>query len=199
MDEKTAELRDIFMDVTDADTVTERQSDDRGSLTADAGDVDERVRDVVAEMRATVGFDTDLDDDGLVRVVRGFYEGESDTAIAEALDVSRRTVFRARLDLHLLRDRDTEAPFDIEALRELRGTDLSVGAVAEELDVSASTVRRYARVVEAQDEARRVSYRFRSEFEDVFTDAELSATMTQDVTEDGLEDATEGMETDVSF
>ncbi|WP_255151193.1 conditioned medium-induced protein 4 [Halorarius halobius] len=198
MDEKTEELRDIFIDVTDEDTVTEEQADERGSLTGQDGDAD-RVREVVAEMREATEFGTDLDDEALARVVRGFYEGDSDTDIAEALDVSRSVVFRARMDLHLVRERDTDAPFTLADLREMLAADMTVDAMAEELDVSASTVRRYVRVVEAQNAARRVSHRFQSEFEDAFTDADLSANMTEEVKEDGLEDATEGMETDVSF
>lgn len=199
MDEKTEELRDIFMDVTDEDTVTEKQEDDRGSLTGDSENTDERLGEVVAEMRTVYEFTTDLNDKALVRIVHGFYEGESDAAVAEALDVSRSVIFRARMDLHLVRDRDTEAPFDIEDLREMVSDGRSVADIAAEFDVSESTVRRYRRVVEAQTESRQVSQRYRSEFEDAFTDAELSSNMTDDMKEDGLEDATEGMENDVSF
>lgn len=199
MDEKTEELRDIFMDVTDEDTVTESQEETRGSLTEDEQAVADRLEEVVAEMRERYGFGTDLADRDLCRVVRGFYEGESDSTVADALDVSRRVVFRARLDLHLVRDRDTDAPFEMATLRELLARDRSVSEIADELDVSESTVRRYRRVVNAQDEARRVSDRFRSEFEDILTDAGITTQMTTDIKEDGLEEATEGMETDVSL
>jgi transposase len=199
MDEKTEELRDIFMNVTDEATVTERQEDARGSLTGDGRDAEEHLRGVVADMREATSFSTDLDDEALVRVVRGFYEGESDTEIAEALDASRSVVFRARMDLHLVRDRDTDAPFDLADLRDLLAEDWSVEDLADELDVSTSTVRRYTRVVETQAAARRVSNRYRSAFEEAFTDAELSTNMTGDVKQDGLDDALDGMETDVSF
>lgn len=37
MDEKTEELRDIFVDVAGEDTVTERQEDGHGSLLSDEG------------------------------------------------------------------------------------------------------------------------------------------------------------------
>jgi hypothetical protein len=203
MDEKTEELRDIFMDVTDEDTVTERQEEGRGSLADEQSeaDVEAGIRSVVEEMRERYEFDTDLDDDALVRVVRGYFEGDSDTETAEAVGADRRTVFRARLDLQLLRDRDTDAPFDLADLRDLLVDDVPVSEVAEELGASESTVRRYRRVLRAQHEARQVSDRFRAEFEDQFTDAELSEQMTSEVKEDGLEEATEGMESesDVSF
>lgn len=201
MDEKTEELRDIFMDITDEDTVTERQEESRGSLTGDESAVDERLSAVIAEMDEHFGFETKLSDAERCRVVRGYYEGDSDSAIADALDVSRRTVFRARTELHLLRDRDTEAPFDLGRLRDLLEEDLSTSDIAAKLDVSPTTVRRYSRVIRAQDEARRVSDRFKSEFEDALTDAGIADRLTTDVKEDGLEDATEGTEpeSDVSF
>ena len=203
MDEKTEELRDIFMDVTDEDTVTERQEEGRGSLADEQSeaDVEAGIRSVVEEMCERYEFDTDLDDDALVRVVRGYFEADSDTEIADAVGADRRTVFRARLDLQLLRDRDTDAPFDLADLRDLLVDDVPVSEVAEELGASESTVRRYRRVLRAQHEARQVSDRFRAEFEDQFTDAELSEQMTSEVKEDGLEEATEGMEaeSDVSF
>lgn len=199
MDEKTQELRDIFMDVADDATVTERQEAARGSLAGEERDVEGRLREVVADMRAALGFDTALDDAALARVVHGFYEGESDTAIAEALDVARTTVFRARLDLHLVRERDTDAPFELADLRAALSEGRATDDIAADLDVSASTVRRYARVVEAQDAARRVSHRYRSAFEEVFPESNLSVNMTGDVKRDGLDDALDGMESNVSF
>ena len=203
MDEKTEQLRDIFMDVTDEDTVTERQEEGRGSLADEQSDEDVAagIRSVVEEMRERYEFDTDLGDDALVRVVRGYFEGDYDTEIAEAVEADRRAVFRARLDLQLLRERDTDPPFEMADLRDLLVDDVAVSEIAERLGVSESTVRRYRRVLRAQHEARQVSDRFRAEFEDQFTDAELSEQMTSEVKEDGLEEATEGMESesDVSF
>lgn len=199
MDEKTEELRDIFMDVTDEETVTESQETERGSLTVDEEGGDEAIEEVVAEMREAYEFATDLSDAELRRVVRGFYEGDSDTAIAEDLGVSRGTVVRARLDLHLVRDRDTDAPFDLAELRELLDGERTMAEVADALGVAGSTVRRYRRVIDAQDEARRVSNRYRAAFEDALADVDLAERMTEEMTEDGLADATDGMETNVSF
>lgn len=194
MDEKTEELRDIFEEVTGEDTVTEEQEETPGSLASGDEDVTGGLAEVVARMREEYAFDTDLTDEEYARVARGYYEGESDTDVAEELEIDRREVVRARLDIHLVRDRDREAPFDLSDLRDLLGEDLSTGDIAEELEVSPSTVRRYRRVVETENEIRSVSSRFQAEFEDVLTDAGISHAMTEDVKKDGLEDATEGAE-----
>ncbi len=200
MDEKTEELRDIFMDVTDESTVTEQQAETHGSLDSEAA-IDDRLAEVVGRMRDRYDFTTTLSDDELVTVVRGFYAGDSDADIARELgDASLgKTVARARIDLHLLRDADEDAPFELDALRDLLEDDATTSECAAELDVSESTVRRYRRVVEAKRQRRTVSDQFRNEFENVLQDRELSDRMTESVQEDGLDDATEGMETNVSF
>lgn len=200
MDEKTEELRDIFMDVTDESTVTEQQEETYGSLSSEA-EVDERLEEVVAQMRDRYDFGTTLSDDELVTVVRGFYADDSDAEIARTLgDASLgKTVSRARIDLHLIRDSDTDAPFDIDELRDLLDSGTSTTDCADELDVSESTVRRYRRVVETQQERRTVNDQFRDEFENILQDRDLSDRMTEDIQKDGLDDATEGMETNVSF
>jgi len=199
MDEKTEDLRDIFVDVTGEETVTERQSEARGSLSLDP-EAEDRLREAVVDMREALGFDTSLDTDELVVVVQGFYDDASDADIARELgdDSLAKTVARARVELHLLRDRDTDAPFDLDALREGLEEGTSVADLAERFDVSPSTVRRYRRVLEAQRERRRTNDRFRARFEDALGDA-VSERMTADVKEKGLEGATEGQETNVSF
>jgi hypothetical protein len=197
MDEKTEELRDIFEEVTGEETVTEKQEETPGTLAGEDDEaVAERLADVVARMRERYEFETDLSDAEYARVVRGYYEGEDDTDIADALDVDRRDVVRARLDVHLVRDRDRDAPFELKELRRLLNADADLGTsdLAEELDVSASTVRRYRRVVETETEIRSVSARYQADFEDVLTDAGISHDMTSDIQEDGLQDATEGAE-----
>ncbi|MFT4957585.1 MAG: DNA-binding CsgD family transcriptional regulator [Halobacteriales archaeon] len=200
MDEKTEELRDIFMDVSDSETVTETQEATHGSLTdQEEVAVMEELDGVIGRMRERFEFDAELADEEYCRVVRLFYDGASDAAIARDLDLSRQGVFRARLDVHLFRDRDLEAPFDLSTLGEHLDVDHSMTVIADMLDVSPSTVRRYRRVIRARDEARRSNDRFRDEFETILPDADLSTRLTGDVKEDGLDDATEGMETNVSF
>ncbi|WP_435177423.1 conditioned medium-induced protein 4 [Halorussus sp. AFM4] len=200
MDEKTEELRDIFMDVTDESTVTERQEETHGSLSSETA-VEERLQEIVTRMRDRYDFGTSLSDEELVTVVRGYYAGDSDAEIARELgDASLgKTVSRARIDLHLVRDADEDAPFDMDDLRDLLDDDATASECAEELGVSESTVRRYCRVIEAQRQRRTVNDQFRNEFENVLQDRELSDRMTEGVQEDGLDDATEGMETNVSF
>ena len=200
MDEKTEELRDIFIEVTDEDTVTESQEETPGSLASDE-DVEARLRETIADMRENLEFSTTLSDDDLVTVVRGFYAGDSDAEIARSLgDASlSKTVNRARIDLHLLTDDDRDAPFPLETLREELDHGRSVTDIADRLDVSESTVRRYRRIVAAEMERRRVNDRYRDEFENVLQDREIAERLTANVQEDGLDDATGGMETDVSF
>ncbi|MFB6136381.1 MAG: conditioned medium-induced protein 4 [Halobacteriaceae archaeon] len=201
MDNKTEELRDVFLEVTDEETVTESQEDGRGSLTTDDEGVDERLAEVVADMRERVGFGISLSDGELVTVVRRFYAGDSDTEIARELgdDSLSKTVARARLDLHLLRDSDTDAPFDLDELREAVEAGHETADLADRFDASESTVRHYRRVIEAQDEIHRVNDRYRDEFANVLRDRELTERMTEDVQQDGLDEATEGQEIDLSF
>lgn len=120
MDDKTAELRDIFLDATDGEeAVTERQAERRGSL-VDADDpeaVDSRLRELVVAMRERYDFDTDLDAGAYVTLIRGFYDGDDDGALADGLEVGPETVVHARLDCHLVREDDDETPA-VEASRE---------------------------------------------------------------------------------
>ncbi|WP_458207248.1 conditioned medium-induced protein 4 [Haladaptatus sp. NG-SE-30] len=198
MDKKTEELRDIFMDVTDEATVTEAQEETHGSLGSEEK-VDERLRDVIEDMRERYEFDTSLSTEELVTVVRRFYAGDEDDEIASELDASEDTVARSRIDLHLFRRSETDVPFDIRTFRALLADDTPLSDCAAELDISESTARRYQHIVEARDEARTANQQFTNEFENILHDRELSDRMAQDIQQDGLDDATEGMETNVSF
>ncbi|WP_266079165.1 conditioned medium-induced protein 4 [Haladaptatus caseinilyticus] len=200
MDKKTEELRDIFMDVTDEETVTEKQEETHGSLSSEEK-VDERLREVIEEMRGQYDFGTSLTDEELVTVVRQFSAGNNDDEIADELgdDSLAETVSRARIDLHLFRESDTDAPFEIADLKDCLVDEMSVTDCAARLDASEATVRRYRQVIEAKDEARSVNQQYINEFENILQDRELSDRMTQDIQQDGLDDATEGMETNVSF
>jgi hypothetical protein len=198
MDEKTAELRDIFIDVTDDDSVTEKQEEPRGSLAEDETEIEGKLRTAIEQMRAQLAFETDLSLDGLIQVVRGFYDDKSDESIADTLDLDRETVAQARHDLHLIRERERDVPFDTDDFQELLAEEYTPAEIADELALNESTAQMYYRVVETQEEIRRVNSRYTNEFEELLTDADLE-DHTEDVTEDGLDEATEGMETDVSF
>lgn len=198
MDEKTERLRDIFLAVADEETVTEPQSAARGSLADEPAD-EADLAAVIEALHERYEFSTDLDAAALATVARGFYAGESDTAIGRGLDVSAGVVRRARLDLHLVTDRDLDAPFELDELRRLRASDASTAEMAEALGVSPSTVRRYARALEAQHRRRLVSDRFREEFDRLLGDGELAEQLTATIRETGLREATEDIETNVSF
>lgn len=200
MDEKTRQLRDIFMDVADDATVTERQEQSRGSLAADEGRNDQ-LRSVVDSMRDRYEFRTDLPTAQLVSVVRGFFDGASDAELAEELPSapSPEAVFHARLDLHLVAETDRDAPFDLDQLRDAVDDGRLTDEVADALGESESTVRRYRQVVETDRERRAVGDRYREEFERLLADGDLGSRLTEEVRQTGLEDATEGMETNVSF
>ncbi|MFB6075043.1 MAG: conditioned medium-induced protein 4 [Haloarculaceae archaeon] len=193
MDEKTRELRDIFMDVSEEGTVTERQQEGRGSLATDREGVDRRLREVIERLRERFGLETALDDEALVTVVRAYFEGEDDERIAESVGSDAETVLLARLDLHLFREADAEG-VPTDAIREFPPAERTAERIAEALDVDAATAERYRRVVAARENARRVSHRFRAEYEDVLADAGLATRMTESVHEDGLEEATEDID-----
>ena len=200
MDEKTEELRDIFRSISDADTVTETQERGRGSL-ATADDVRAKLRAVVEDMREDVGFDTTLSIDHLVAIVEQYYEGASDAEIARELggDTDPKMVARARLDLHIVREQDRDAPVSLDRLEDLLDQEMPIADVAAELDVSEATVRRYRRVIETQRERRRVADQYRGEFENILRDRDLAERLTSSLQETGLEDATEGQEVDVDM
>lgn len=205
MDEKTAELRDLFVETTGSDTVTESQAEGRGSLadTADEAAVDERLAELVATMRDRYEFRTDLDDETLVALVRGVYAGEDDDALAADLEVDPETVRTARLDLHLVRPADREPPDEasvsFDRLRRLVAEGASLDDCVAEVDADRATVARLRAVALADRQSTRANDRFRDEFEELLTDAALQASHAEGAHEDGLREATEDMETDVAF
>lgn len=200
MDEKTAELRDIFVETTGSDTVTESQEESPGSLADEDREGDEaRVRELVAMMRERYEFSSDLSDADLERVVELYHEGADDAAIADAVGVDEDAVFDARMDVHLVRESDREAPFDLDDLRSLHVDEVPLDERAERLGSDEATVAHYAEVVEADIESTRANDRFRDEFGELLADADLEGGLTAEAHEDGLREATEDMETDVSF
>lgn len=198
MDEKTENLRDLFMDVTEEEGVTEQQEETPGSLTDDRP-VEERLTGVIERMGETYDFETDWPIEEYRRLVHGFFEGETDADIADDLATDEDEVFRARMDLHLLREADAEFPFDPRELREHLDEGATPDDLAADLGVEEATVRRARRVQRAHEEARTANDRYRDEFEELVGDADLSGQLARDAQEDGLEEATEGMETDVEM
>ena len=196
MDEKTEELRDIFVSVSGEETITERQEEGRGSLTDDRDEED--VADVVTRMRERYEFRSDLDDEELVTVVTEFYDDADDVDVADALSISRHDAYQARMDLHLITEEDLDPAFDTDAAEDLLETE-SPETVANELGTNGDAVRRYAEAHDARNRSLRANDRFRDEFDEILADSDLTMQVAKEVREDGLEDATDGMETDVSF
>lgn len=194
-EERADELRDLFEEVTDETTVTEEREEERGTL-RDEDAIREDLRELVEEAVEALGIDTSLDVDALVRIVEGYFDGEADAAIADAVDAGPKTVRRARVQLHLLRDTDLDAPVDLGELRE-RLDDASTAEIATELDVTESTVRFYRRVVEAERAAGRAGD-YRDRFASVLQ-VDASDDLTSSAQTDGLQDATEDMEVDVDL
>jgi hypothetical protein len=197
MDEKTEELRDIFLSVSDEETVTESQADERGSLTDEGGSVEQRLQEVLDQLREKFGFETDLDVESRCELVQLFYDDRTDEELADELGVDEETAVRARLELHLIREDEPDIGEDV--LDRLREDDADPEAVAAETDLDSTTVERAAAVIEARERSRRVSHRFRTAFEEVLTDADLMDQFAADAHDDGLDDATEGAEVDVEF
>ncbi|WP_435072851.1 hypothetical protein [Halorubrum sp. HHNYT27] len=222
MDEKTAELRDIFVETTGSDTVTERQAESPGTLTdRDEAAVRERLRELIAAMRERYDFSTALDDATYARIARARFDLDDDAAIAAALTagddadyggddtdgpepvaVDADTVRSARFDLHLVREADRQvedAPFEYADLKSLTAEGRSIVDCAEALDADPDTVAKYARVARVDLTSTRANDRFRDEFRDLLTDADIEGNHAETAREDGLKEATEDIETDVSL
>jgi len=215
MDEKTSELRDIFVETTGSDTVTERQSESPGTLIdRDGAAIDERVREAIATMRERYAFGTDLDDAAYARIARGRFEEADDAAIAsavaaetesdnETVDIDSETVRDARFDLHLIRESDRAVPdgagFAYADIKRLTAEGNSIRECAEALDADIEAVAEYATVARVDLTATRANDRFRDEFRELLTDAAIEGSHAATAREDGLKEATEDMETDVSL
>lgn len=197
MDEKTAELRDIFVETTGEEAVTETQSADRGSLLDDPDD--DRVRETLSRLREETAVATELSLAVHERVVRLFFRGADDAEIAAELALDPDTVRQARLDAHLLREADRQASFDRERLRRLVAEGVSPTEAARAVDADESTVARHAAAIDAEFASRRHNHRFRDELAELLSDAPLSERLATDTRDDGLEEAAEDIETNVKL
>ncbi|ERH12581.1 MAG: hypothetical protein J07HB67_01602 [halophilic archaeon J07HB67] len=197
MDEKTAELRDIFVETTGEQEVTAAQSADRGSLLDDPDD--DRVRAVITRLREATNVETTLSVADHEDVVRSFFREPDDAAIATELDLTPEAVRQARLDAHLIRETDRQASFDRDRLRRLIVEGVTPSEAARAVDADEATVRRHATVIEAELASRRHTHRFREELVELLSDAPLSERLATDAREDGLEEAAEDIETNVKL
>lgn len=198
MDQKTEELRDIFMTVADDETVTERQEESPGTLTGEAP-VDDRLDALISRMRERYRFQTDLDTVTLRSIARAFYDDRSDEEIAAEIDVEPPRIFGARVDLHLVGENDRPEGVPFEEIRRLVADGASIDDLKHRFDADEERLRRALDVVKAESEMRRASYRFRDEFDTLLGDGDVTEQLGEEVTESGLEDATEGLEVKTSF
>lgn len=201
MDDRTEQLRDLFVETTGEEEVTESQAEDRGDLADEvaAEDAERRIRELIDQMRERYTFDSGLDADALVQVVTGFYADESDADLADTLETDTETVFLARTDLHLVRDADRDAPFPIEDLRELIVDDVPRDERAEHLQTDSETAEHYSRVVEADMRSTRANHRFTDAFAELLTDADLRESHAVEAHDSGMEEATDDMETNTQL
>jgi len=200
MDKKTEDLREVFLDVAEEATVTERQEDTRGSIAVDDDAVADRLRSTIATMEDQYDVAPEFSTTELIELVRLFYDGESDDEIARELGgFDADSVARARFDLHLVTAEDREGPIDTDALPERLDSDRSPGEIADRVDATESARRRQQRLAEVEAERRLVGDRFRLAFERLLGERDLAERLTREITEDGLNDATEGIDTNVSL
>jgi len=185
-------LTEIYMDVSEGtESTTEHQQEQRGSWNPGV-EAETRIRETVEEIQQRYGLQTQLSHEQLVTLVKGFFEGASDTTIAREFgDASLdKTVTRARLGLHLFRESDTTAEFDLEDLRECFAAGNSGAECARRLDIGKSTANRYRRIFEAKDQAEQVDNeyyeRFRRYCRDDAGDTGLESAYAMN---DGLDDA----------
>lgn len=161
-------LRDLYSRLGGPAEFVELQEEPRGTVRSDR-EVSREIEVLVGEMRERFGFRTTLSDADLVRVVRGFYDGRADDAIAADLDVSSDVVLRARLALQLF-DASDVADVDIDAIARRREERASTATIADELGVSQAAVERAGRVLDAREVTRRTNYRYPNAFEELLAD-----------------------------
>ena len=104
-------------------------------------------------------------------------------------------VARARVRLKLFRELDFKMPFDRERLEELLDTGMTMKDIADELDVSPSSLREYRHVIEAQKDKTFDVYLER--IRDVMEDRDLSEKMTRAQIADGLSEAIDRTEAEL--
>jgi len=217
MDEKTADLRDIFIETTGTETVTDEQQNDRGSLIdSDDKTVDDRLHAIITQIRNRFDDELSLSTETAALIARGFFNPQfnseagddnqwsriADAQLAASIDdpdIDSETVFDVRMSLHLITDADRKAPFDLDRLRSLRAEGMTATACADTLETTTETVNRLVRVIEAEAESRQVSHRFRASLANLLSDSALSERLATDARRDGLEPAIDDMETDVSL
>ena len=188
MSDKTDQLRDLFLQISTNTTVVEKQATQHGTLKGSV-EIERVLREVVSEMVGRYNVQTKLTLDQLAATVRLFYNGLSDTEIAEQLGdrALNKTVSRARIKLQLFRESDLALPFDKDEFMQLVAAGCSVKETSEKLDVAPSTVSEYKSIFDCLKAKEQDGYT--KIFEEILSDQEVSETMVAHISKDGLQDA----------
>ncbi len=187
MSDKTDQLRDLFLKISTNTTVVEKQATQHGTLKGSA-ELERALREVVSEMVGRYNIQTKLTLDQLATTVRLFYNGLSDTEIAEQLGdrALNKTVSRARIKLQLFRESDLALPFDKDEFMQLVIAGCSVKETSEKLDVAPSTVSEYKSIFDCLEAKEQDGYT--KIFEEILSDQEVSEKMVAHISKDGLQD-----------
>jgi AraC-like DNA-binding protein len=156
-----------------------------GSL-RDRDAVEREIALVMREVLDQGFFKTKLKPLQLAKLVSDFYAGRNDTEIARDLGDEKlsKTVARARIRLKLFRELDFKMPFEKQVLRDMIAADVNMKDIADQLDVSPSTLREYRHVLEQEDDHTLDLYLER--IRDIMEDRDLSEQMTHSATADTL-------------
>jgi len=187
MSDKTDQLRDLFLKISTNTKVVEKQATQHGTLKGST-EIERALREVVSEMVGRYNVQTKLTLDQLATTVRLFYNGLSDTEIAEQLGdrALNKTVSRARIKLQLFRESDLVLPFDKDEFMQLIVAGYSVKETSEKLDVAPSTVSEYKSIFNCLKAKEQDGYT--KIFEEILSDQEVSEMMVAHITKDGLQD-----------
>lgn len=184
-------LKAIFQEVSDTDTVTEHQEEQRGSIIETT---DDHLQDTITEYKSTYSFETTLTTSELATIIKHTHDGKSDREIATELGNRNldKTVQRARTNLLFITDDDLSTNvLDINELETLLNddTDYSNPDLADKLNTSTSTISKYRRLLRLLDRKQHTDYPER--FENALDQNNLNATVAKDLIDDGLDDATD--------
>lgn len=194
--DRKKKLLDLFSDISGKTKIIEPQKQIHGTL-RDRNAIEREITLIMREIIEEGYFKTKLEPRELARMVVGFYNDKNDTEIARSLGDEKlsKTVARARVRLKLFRELDFKMPFDRERLEELLDTEMTMKDIADELDVSPSSLREYRHVLDAEKDKTFDVYLER--IRDVMEDRDLSEKMTRAQIADGLSEAIDRTEAEL--
>lgn len=185
---RKAQLLELFSNITSKTKIVEPMKKIHGSL-RDRDAVEREIALVMREVLDQGFFKTKLKPLQLAKLVSDFYAGKNDTEIARDLGDEKlsKTVARARIRLKLFRELDFKMPFEKQVLKDMIAAGMNMKDIAEQLDVSPSTLREYRHVLEEEEDHTLDVYLER--IKDIMEDRDLTEQMTHAATIDGLGDS----------